>query len=273
MIKYLYVLYMTTRNYRSKSTRASTCKLVDQTCYIYTPTTPVTTTFSTVGTIQWTVPKHVRSIEYLIVGGGGGGGSAFDNAGSGGGGGGMVLMGTVSVTPQQTYTVIVGDGGAGGTVTTSPTRSDAKGSDGENSAFGNIVALGGDGGFPSRNVNGKFAGAGGNVAVIPSVQAEGGSGGGGGGAGGGGGGSGGAGGNRVNASTAGVGGAGTVSDFSGTSVTYGTGGNGGVASSNSSGTVKIANLGEGGDGAGSLSTNTRVGGNGSSGIVILKYLV
>lgn len=269
---------MTTRNSRSKAIRANTCKMVDPLCYIYTPSIPVTTTFTSTGTIEWMVPSHVRSIEYLIVGGGGGGGSAFDNAGSGGGGGGIVLSGTIYVTPRQIYTVTVGAGGAGGTVVNDgpdvgDARSDAKGSDGSNSVFGNIIALGGDGGFQSRNVNSKSAGSGGNAAIVPTTQAEGGSGGGGGGAGGGGGGAGGDGANREDSNIPGVGGSGTESAFSGVNVTYGIGGDGGVAGSNSNGTIKIPNRGQGGDGAGSLSSNTKVGGNGSSGIVILKYLV
>jgi hypothetical protein len=50
------------------------------------------------------------SVEYLVVAGGGGGGS--DTGGGGGGGG--VLTGTASKAYATTFTVTVGDGGAGG---------------------------------------------------------------------------------------------------------------------------------------------------------------
>ena len=49
-------------------------------------------------------------VEYLLVGGGGGGGETI----GGGGGGGGVRTGTAVKTFGNTYTVVIGAGGAGG---------------------------------------------------------------------------------------------------------------------------------------------------------------
>ena len=96
--------------------------------------------FTEVGTTSWTAPDGVTEVEYLVVGGGGGGGNGYDMAGGGGGGGGMVLTGTLSVTPGQTYTVTVGDGGKGG----EDIRSNRNVMDGDSSVFATVTALGGD---------------------------------------------------------------------------------------------------------------------------------
>ena len=95
-------------------------------------------TFTDVGTTTWVAPPNVNNIEYLVVGGGGGAGNGYDNAGGGGGGAGMVLTGTLSVTPGQSYNITVGAGGAGGIgdqSTTPPGRTNAAGSAGLNSSF------------------------------------------------------------------------------------------------------------------------------------------
>jgi hypothetical protein len=52
---------------------------------------------------------NFASVQYLVVGGGGGGGSGI---GSGGGAGGMI-SGSVAILPSTTYSISVGDGGAG----------------------------------------------------------------------------------------------------------------------------------------------------------------
>jgi hypothetical protein len=69
---------------------------------------PQVVTFSDSG--AWTCPAGVTSVQALVVAGGGGG--SEQTAGGGGGGGGVVYSNSVSVTPGQTYTVTVGDGGA-----------------------------------------------------------------------------------------------------------------------------------------------------------------
>jgi hypothetical protein len=74
----------------------------------------------TAGTYSWTCPPGITSVNAELYGGGGGGGpggnaNATGNCG-GGGGGGAYLSGGFSVTPGNVYTITVGAGGAGGTV-------------------------------------------------------------------------------------------------------------------------------------------------------------
>ena len=233
--------------------------------------------FTTVGTTTWTAPATTNSITYWVVGGGGGGGAAFDNGGAGGGGGGMVLSGTMSVTPGTTYTIVVGDGGAGGIGTgVSPTaRTETDGSVGGNSSFDTIVALGGGYGYKSRGNSGTSA-AGGTQVSGSSTASTGGSGGGGGRGGGGGGGesSNGSNGAAFNSSgsAGGSGGAGVSNSITGTSVTYGAGGDGGSSNSGSNGPdPTVFNLGNGGHGGGSYSGNSKSGRDGDAGVVIISY--
>jgi hypothetical protein len=75
--------------------------------------------FTTPGTYYWTVPAHLHKINYLAVGGGGSGGSGVGNYGGGGGGGGSggyQESTSVTVTPGETITVVVGDSGDSPTV-------------------------------------------------------------------------------------------------------------------------------------------------------------
>lgn len=258
---------MTTRNYRIKNARASTCGIIGGCKYI--PSILTISEFADVGTAYWTAPPFVHSVNYLVVGGGGGGGSAFDNAGSGGGGGGAVLEGSIGVVPGTSYTVVVGSGGNGGTITLTPTRTDSSGQTGQNSSFHTLIAYGGTGGYSSRTNNGVRARGG--YAATESSGGTGGSGGGGGWSGGGGGGSLTNGSNGASGTANGAGGSGTLSAIK--NVTYGAGGAGGIAASGSSGTAGQPNTGNGGGGAGSPSSNAIVGSNGGSGIVVLKYYV
>lgn len=80
-------------------------------------------TFSQPGTYTWTVPPCVTSITVKIWGGGGGGGGTSSRqtitdeeacTQGGGGGGGGFAMRTYSVTPGETYSIVVGAGGTGG---------------------------------------------------------------------------------------------------------------------------------------------------------------
>lgn len=225
--------------------------------------------FTTVETTSWVAPTNIYVVTYLVVGGGGGSGGGFDTGAGAGGGGGMVLTGTLNITPGQTYTVSVGDGGIAGVSIRSPV-SETPGDPGGNSVFASITALGGGGGFASRQPAGSVNGNGGAAAINPTTASRGGNGGGSNGGGGGGGGSGGAGGNR-SGTTGGSAGAGTTSTLSGTSDTYGVGGaggNGGVANAGVAGT---ANTGNGARGAGTGSGSQINGAKGGSGIVILVY--
>lgn len=86
----------------------------------------------------FTVPTGVRSIDVFIVGGGGGGSyggtsASSSTGGSGGGGGYTNTIRAISVTPGQTFNVVVGSGGAGGT---SPAS-------GGNTSFGTYNVAGG----------------------------------------------------------------------------------------------------------------------------------
>ena len=88
--------------------------------------------------------------DYLIVAGGGGGGGRR----GGGGGGGGVLTGYCYMT-GNTYTITVGAGGSGG-VGTGP----YVGSDGGDSTFNGLTAIGGGGGG-GNTVDGRAGGSGG----------------------------------------------------------------------------------------------------------------
>lgn len=100
--------------------------------------------YTTPGTYTWTVPPCVYEITVKVWGGGGGGGGALAimknsssggetcSGGAGGGGGGFTSK-TFSVTPGQTYTVVVGAGGTAGIA-------------GAGSWSGGITTLAGNGG-------------------------------------------------------------------------------------------------------------------------------
>ena len=90
------------------------------------------------------------AISYLIVGGGGGGGS---NAGGGGGGGGL-RSGTISLIPNNVYSVTVGAGGAAATTTFA--------SAGGASSFSLILSAGGGYGGGYNPLTGTAGGSGGS---------------------------------------------------------------------------------------------------------------
>lgn len=219
------------------------------------------------------VPQSNINAEYLVVAGGGAtyydGGT--DRSWSGGGGAGGYrtnINGTrISLTVGNTYQVTVGAGGARGTTA-------GKGS---NSGIGSIISSTGGGGGPNGNGDtGKIGGSGsggsgqlnqftaggaGNEGGYSPVEGyAGGTGGNGAGNtfGAGGGGSGGVGSNgSINGA---AGGPGTSNSISGSAVTYAAGGKGG----NSNGAAFDSAVANTGNGAG-------YGGNGGSGIVIIRY--
>ena len=65
--------------------------------------------FTTPGTYTWTCPVGVTSISAVCIGAGGSGSKTW--SGGGGGGGGLGWKNSISVTPGQSYTVVVGDKG------------------------------------------------------------------------------------------------------------------------------------------------------------------
>lgn len=235
------------------------------------------TQFTTTGQTTWVCPSSVKRVEYLVVAGGGGGGNGYDTGGGGGGGGGMVLTGYLDVTPGLTYSIQVGFGGTGG----AGTRTNNSGTDGGNSYFSSVTALGGKGGLGSRSAP---AGVGvGGSAQVSSTSAPGGGNGGGnagsakGGCGGGGGGAGGAGSTSTGSAnvpvSGGAGGAGTSSSITGVSVTYGAGGAGARGNLLVNGANGNDNIGKGGGGGSCASNCAGSGGNGSNGSVTLKYSI
>jgi hypothetical protein len=225
--------------------------------------------FTTVQTTTWVAPANIYTVEYLVVAGGGGSGGGYDTGGGAGGGGGMVLSGRLTVIPGTTYTVVVGDGGTAG-ISNRTALPEIPGGAGENSVFASIIALGGGGGWPSRQPAGAVNGNGGAAAINPGTASQGGNGGGSNGGGGGGGGSSGAGTNR-SGSTAGSGGAGTASSLSGSSIVYGAGANGANGSTNTVAVAGTTNTGNGARAGGASSGSDEDGAKGGSGIVILKY--
>ena len=282
--------------------------------FIFIPTSqaaacsPTTTTYSsytvlsftTTGTCTWTAPADISTADILLIGGGGGGGGgAF---GGGGGAGGFVEKLNHSFTTGTTYTIVVGDGGAGGAATL--TNADYPGGnfgiDGSDTSIDSITAKGGGGGAgflgaggSRANAAGRPGGSGGGAsegggnssggattqssytgattygnAGGSSVRADSKSGGGGGGAG-----SAGSASEVLGTYQGGVGGSGANSSLrTGSAVTYAAGGDGGSNAVNINRTNEAANTGNGGDGANWNNVAAKVGGNGGSGILIIRYI-
>jgi hypothetical protein len=255
------------------------------------------------------VPDVPLIVDYLVVAGGGGGGASISGGGGAGGlrtsygstqGGGQSSESNLTLTGGTNYTVTVGAGGVGGT--DSGIGGVANGSNGGNSVFSTITSIGGGtsedyGGAGTSGIDGGSGGGGprragstyGNAVTSPVVHGyRGGSGSTSGGtdnygSGGGGGGAGSVGGN-ASGSTGGAGGSGLAVSITGSPVTYAGGGGGGCyngtggsgtdgGGNGSSGTVAATNgspnVGAGG-GAGGYPTTTS-GGDGGSGVVIIRY--
>lgn len=264
-------------------------------------------TFTASGDFTVTQPG---TVEYLIVGGGGAGGTGEDRS-SGGGGGGGVISGSRTLSTAGTRAIVVGlggtsnsngnlssfdgliasGGGFGGYYETGVTfpngyRSGNSGSSG-GGAQHNFRSLAGSG-ITGQGNNGGTGYDSGNTALMFAA-----------------GGGGGASQTGQNASTsatgrAGAGGSGSLSSINGTATYYG-GGGGGGAQFGSSATSYLGGLGgPGGGGSGSATNVTAgsanagqagqantgggggggsgtdvianvVGGNGGSGIVIIRY--
>ena len=101
-------------------------------------------TYTSSGTYNWTCPAGVTSVSVVCVGGGGGGGGRGTHVSNGspaqgGYGGGLGYKNNISVTPGQSYTVVIGGGGSGGSNTTS-------GYSGGDSYFINATIVKGGGG-------------------------------------------------------------------------------------------------------------------------------
>ena len=202
-------------------------------------------------TTNW-VPPYIVSSTY---------GANNISGGGGGGAGGQVrtLSGTskYTVTPGQTYTIVVGAGGVGGI---GGTNAEAAGNPGGSSTFDTITSAGGSGGGASRatgyTTNGFGNGGVGGQSYGNFV--------------------GGGGGGQTSANnygrynSAGPGANGTFINFGSGNIFYGPGGNGGVPNTVTTGTTAV-NLGKGGAGTGATLNSYASGIDGGSGIVILRY--
>ena len=236
------------------------------------------------------------SVDYLVVAGGGGGGAEI---GGGGGAGGYLASTGYTLTPSTTYTITVGGGGAAGI-----NLSNYRGGNGTNSIFDSIfdtiTATGGGGGgsravgYRDGNSGGSGGGGGGDNLGSPGSGTSGqGNDGGRGKAAtspaGGGGGAGAVGGTTTSETSPGSGGNGLQNDIlvSGTNVYYAGGGGGGYNANNNGGLggggtggrasgAGSLNPGDGtdflggGGGGGSNVTYDPDGGQGGSGVVILR---
>ncbi len=100
--------------------------------------------FTSNGTINF---LQGGNVEVLVVGGGGGGGS---DMGGGGGGGGVIINNSFTVTPGS-YNITVGGGGAGAPASTTGSHPTVPGSNGGNSSFSTLTAIGGGRGGVSHN--------------------------------------------------------------------------------------------------------------------------
>jgi hypothetical protein len=250
-------------------------------------------------------PSFNGEVEVLVVAGGGGGGGAESNfnggGGGGGGAGGLLYVSSYGVTAGVGITITIGAGGSGGTIDQN------NATNGSNSIFGGLTAIGGGRGGADQGPNvpgvgGSGGGAGGDSGVagangIPGQGNKGGDDLASSRAAGGGGGAGAAGQNSTDSSGVMDGTAGgdglsySITGFS----TYYAGGGGGGGSNNFSGTIPnsgLGGLGGGGNsvglingtltsntsgvpntgGGGGGGANSTTAGNGGSGIVILRYL-
>ena len=235
-------------------------------------------TFTSSGTFTVLSTGATGLVEALVVAGGGGGGSF---AGGGGGAGGVLYNAAKSISITA-YSITVGSGGTGAANTSS------QGTNGNNSVFDSLTAIGG--GRSNIQTNGPSSGGsggGGGAFTFSGAAGTAGQGFAGGRGlanegGGGGGGASAVGANGTTTYVGGVGGAGSSYSISGTATFYAGGGGG------SSQLISGGSGGLGGGGTGSIlgtngtngTANTGGGGggswidaagNGASGIVIISY--
>lgn len=198
--------------------------------------------FTTSGSQTFIAPANVTKIFVTLVGAGGGGGGGFSNPQGGGGGGGATLLRhPYTVIPGNSYTVVVGAKGIGGTP-------GGNGTSGTSSSFdGVLIANGGTlGGIPtggaggaataSNTLNASTSTGGGTIPSIASTV----------------------GGNAADGGVSlGGGGGGTL---------FGKAGGGGSSANGQN--ALLANTGAGGGGGSGLSFS---GGNGSDGYALLEW--
>ena len=102
---------------------------------------------------SFTIPNNVNASILVVAGGGSGGGNSGTGNGGGGGAGGLIYNASYTIS-NGTYTVTIGLGGAGETIT--------YGNNGGNSTFNGLInATGGGGGGYYPNLAGLNGGSGG----------------------------------------------------------------------------------------------------------------
>jgi hypothetical protein len=259
-------------------------------------------------TLVFNTGKRPENVEVLVVaGGGGGGGIGIDSSynhklnSGGGGAGGYIYVPSYPVNADS-ITVKVGAGGAGATDLGSSGLNATRGGKGGDSEFGGITAHGGGGGASHAGGtynNGAKGGSGGGATyqgsggeatkgTVPSdipatMLGNPGGNASNGGASSGGGGAGGKGSSSATTDKGALGGAGTLSSISGSEQWYAGGGAGGAdvlppqggtlppeAYGAVAGNDGAAGTGDGGSGVGNVA-GKEVGGNGGSGIVIVRW--
>ena len=154
----------------------NTLRLITVTAFLLVQFLTNAQTYTTPGTYTWVVPPCVTTITVKVWGGGGGGGgtsSRQSNTGDeactegGGGGGGGFSMRTYSVTPGETYTIVVGAGGGGGVGANNTAVAGATGGTSTFTGpatvpFGSLTGFGGIGGggaTANNNNSGSHIGA------------------------------------------------------------------------------------------------------------------
>ena len=126
------------------------------------------------GIIILRYPAEDYNAELLIVAGGGGGGSCnvSDGGGGGGGAGGLLYYSSVPISSGKSYVISTGDKGSGSSTVDGTAHAD----NGNNSFFGDKVAIGGGGGGSTRDTLSVPSGGSGGAAGSDQSPNSGGSG-------------------------------------------------------------------------------------------------
>lgn len=110
-------------------------------------------TYATAGTYTWTAPSYVTKVCVVCVGGGASGPRNDGGGAQGGGGGGLGWKNNITVVPGQSYTIVVGAGGA--------STGSGTGNPGGDSYFINATTVKGGGG--TVGTGGSYVGDGGGA--------------------------------------------------------------------------------------------------------------
>jgi hypothetical protein len=127
--------------------------------------------FTTTGSHSWTAPAGVTSVCVVCIGGGGGGmyinntNVAVKYSMAGGGGGALAWLNDYTVTPGDSYSIVVGAAGAAGAYTAGSTAG------GDSWAFATSICNAGGGG-PGR-YNSNIAGGSGTVSTAYGTSGSG----------------------------------------------------------------------------------------------------